>query len=420
MKNRLALLLVITAIVANAQSTPAPVAELSPAQRSIAAAQSTIREKPSEYTSYNSLASALIQRARETDDSSYYIQAEETLNKSLQLSSNNFETEKIRVSILLGEHDYATALNSAKLLNQKTPDDVLVYGLLADANAALGNYKEAEIAAQWMLDLHPGNRPALLHAAALRELFGDPDGSYELLDMAYQMTPASEIDERARILTQMGNLRLSSGNTEAAEKLLRQALEVFPNYPYAVSNLGLVRVAQKRYEEAVVLFRQRCNPTLRAACLYDLGEAMHLAGHDAESNKEFAEFESKALIEASKKDNSNLALILYYADYAKQPAKALQLAQREYGSRHDVYTLDAYAWALHVNGQDTEARKQIEAAITVGMRDARLYRHAGEIALKLGDATSAQRYLKQAAELNAPGSEQAVVLLASIQSKKAK
>jgi Flp pilus assembly protein TadD len=147
---------------------------------------------------------------------------------------------------------------------------------------------------------------------------------------------------------------------------------------------------------------------------------MHLAGHDAESNKEFAEFESKALIEASKKDNSNLALILYYADYAKQPAKALQLAQREYGSRHDVYTLDAYAWALHVNGQDTEARKQIEAAITVGIRDARLYRHAGEIALKLGDATSAQRYLKQAAELNAPGSEQAVVLLASIQSKKAK
>jgi tetratricopeptide (TPR) repeat protein len=238
--------------------------------------------------------------------------------------------------------------------------------------------------------------------------------------MAYQMTPASEIDERAKILTEMGHLKLSTGSTEAAEKLLLQALAVFPNYPYAEHDLGWVRIGQKRYEDAVVLFRQRCNPALHADCLYDLAEAMRLAGRNAESTKEFREFESKALLETNKKDNSNLALILYYADYAKQPAKALQLAQREYAWRHDVYTLDAYAWALHVNGQDTEARKQIEAAIAVGIRDARLYRHAGEIALKLGDSISAQHYLKQAAELNTLGSEQAVVLLASMKSPKAK
>jgi tetratricopeptide (TPR) repeat protein len=420
MKSILVLILVIAAIAANAQTSTAPVPEPSPAEQSIAEAQSAVRAKPTEYTSYNLLASALIRRARETDDSSYYIQAEEALKNSLQLSPDNFETEKIRVSILLGEHDYAAALDSAKILNKKVPDDVLVYGLLADANVALGNYKDAEIAAQWMLDLRPGNRPALLHTAALRELFGDPDGSYELLDMAYQMTPASEIDERARILTDMGHLRLSLGNTEKAEKALLQALDAFPNYPYAVRNLGWVRMSQKRFEDAVTLFRESCNPTLHADCLYDLAEAMRLAGHDAESNKEFSEFESKGLLEANKKDNSNLALIFYYADYAKELTKALQLAQREYACRHDVYTLDAYAWALHVNGQDTDARKQIEAAIAVGIRDAKLYRHAGEITLKLGDSISAQRYLQQAAELNALGSEQAIVLLADMKTRKTK
>jgi len=41
-----------------------------------------------------------------------------------------------------------------------------------------------------------------------------------------------------------------------------------------------------------------------------------------------------------------------------QPAKALEVALQEYGRRHDVYTLDAYAWALHVNGQDAAARKR--------------------------------------------------------------
>ena len=49
---------------------------------------------------------------------------------------------------------------------------------------------------------------------------------------------------------------------------------------------------------------------------------------------------------------------MYYADYAKEPAKALDVAQREYARRHDVFTLDCYAWALHVNGQDTAPKNR--------------------------------------------------------------
>ena len=63
----------------------------------------------------------------------------------------------------------------------------------------------------------------------------------------------------------------------------------------------------------------------------------------------------------------------------------MEIAQAEYARRHDVFTLDAYAWALHVNGRDAEALKPIETALAVGIRDARFMRHAGEIALKTGD-----------------------------------
>jgi Tfp pilus assembly protein PilF len=90
------------------------------------------------------------------------------------------------------------------------------------------------------------------------------------------------------------------------------------------------------------------------------------------------------------------------------------VAQQEYAWRHDVYTLDAYAWALHVNGQDAEARKQIETALAVGIRDAKLFRHAGEIALKAGDIAAAEHYLKQSVELNAVDSEQARRTLAGL------
>ena len=130
--------------------------------------------------------------------------------------------------------------------------------------------------------------------------------------------------------------------------------------------------------------------------------------------RRFLNSKLKSLLESGKKDNSNRELIFYYSDHAHQPAKALDVAKREYAWRRDVYTLDAYAWALHVNGQDAEARKQIETALAVGIRDPEIFTHAGEIALKLGDTAAAQKYLQQAVSLHAMGSEHAQVVLAQI------
>jgi Flp pilus assembly protein TadD len=411
----LALMLITTALSCVAQSIPTAInAQPSPAERSIAEAQSTIRDKPAQYAGYNLLATAFLRRARETSDARYYAQAEDAVEKSLQLAPNNFDTRKIQISILLGEHEFPAALDEAKALNKQSLDDVMVYGLLTDANAALGYYKDAETAAQWMLDLRPGNLPALVNGAHLRELFGDMEGSYQLLQMAYESTPTTEEEQRAWLLAQMGHLRLAGGNTDAAEKLVQQALTVFPNYPTAISTLAEVRIAQKRHEDAVALFRQRYQSTPRAESLYDLAQGLQLAGHDGEAKQAFAEFETKSLEESSKKDNSNRDLIFYYADYMKKPAMALQVAEQEYAWRKDVYTLDAYAWALHVNGKDVEARKQIETVLAVGIRDARILRHAGEIALKSGDLAAAQLYLKESAELHTADSEQAQVELASL------
>jgi tetratricopeptide (TPR) repeat protein len=393
-------------------------ATLSPAAQSIAEAQKDIAEKPTQYSGYNLLALALIRRAREISDASYYAQADDAVKKSLELSPNNFDTQRIQVSVLLGEHEYPAALDAAKGLNRRVPDDVMVYGLLTDANVELGNYSDAEKSAQWMLNLRPGNLPALTRAARLRELFGDAEGAYELMELAYQSTPPTDTEERAWILTQMGRVRFASGNIGAADKLLQQALTMFPGYPLATGILGEVRVAQKRYQDAVMLLEQRNQSTPGlAANLYELGEALQLAGRNSEASQAFVEFETKARLESVKNDNSNRELIFYYADHAQQPAKALQVAEQEYSRRHDVYTLDAYAWALHANGRDTEARKQIEITLAVGVRDARLFRHAGVIALKSGDRTAAERYLKQAAELNSEDSEQARNILAGLTPK---
>jgi tetratricopeptide (TPR) repeat protein len=409
-----ALFVIMATVVAVQSTASASSTDLLPAAESMAAASKVIHDKPTDYTGYNMLATALVRRARETSDATFYAQAEEAVRKSLELAPDNFETAKIQVSILLGEQEFPAALEAAEKLNKRVPDDVMVYGLLTDANVELGNYGDAENSAQWMLNLRPGNRPALIRVAHLRELFGDAEGAFEAAELAFQSTIPSEVEDRANLLTQMGGFRLATGDTDAAEKLLQQALTAFPKYPPALGNLAQVRIAQKRYPEAIELLRQRYQSVSRAGNLYDLAEALQLAGRDTEAKKAFTDFEVKALAESVCKENSNRELVLYYADRVHQPGKALDVAKREYAWRHDVYTLDAYAWALHVNRQDTEARKQIELALAVGIRNAKLFRHAGEIALGTGDISAAQGYLKQAAELKTLESEQARRTLAEL------
>jgi len=411
MKRNVLLFVILNACFTFAQTpTQNP---LSPAEQSMAAAHKLIDKNPKNFEAYNALALALSRRARETSDVIYYAQAEDALKKSFEISPDNFDGRRTSVWLLLGKHEFAAALEKAKELNKQMPDDVMLYGFLTDANVELGNYADAEKATQWMLNLRPGNLPGMTRAAYLRELFGDVDGAIELMNMAYQSTPPSELEDRAWILSQIGHLQLTSGKISQAESTLQQALTIFPGYHYALGNLAKVRIEQKKYEEATGLLQQRYDAAKHAENLYELAEARELAGHTAAAKKAFAEFETKSLLESVRADNSNRELIFYYADHASQPAKALEVAQSEFGRRHDVFTLDAYAWALHVNGGDAEARKNIERALAVGIRDAKILRHAGAIALSAGDRVAAERYLREAAELNAPGSSQARELLAS-------
>jgi tetratricopeptide (TPR) repeat protein len=413
MKRTNLLIVLFTSAVAFSQTTPAQSA-LSPAERSMAAAHKLIDKNAKNFEAYNALALALSRRARETSDVAYYMQADNALKKSFEISPNNFDGERTAVWLLLGKHEFAAALDKAKELRKKMPDDVMLYGFLTDANVELGNYSDAEKAAQWMLDLRPGNLPGITRAAYLRELFGDLDGSLELMNMAYQSTPPHEVEDRSWILSQIGHLQVMSGKITEAENTLQQALAIFPGYHYALGNLAKVRIEQKRYEAAVDLLQQRYRAAAHAENLYDLAEALQLAGRTEEAKKAFAEFERKSLLESVRADNSNRELIFYYADHANQPTKALEVAQREFARRHDVFTLDAFAWALHVNGRDVEARKQMETALAVGIREAKMFRHAGEIALSAGDPVVARRYLHDSAELNAPGSNQARAFLASM------
>jgi tetratricopeptide (TPR) repeat protein len=354
-----------------------------PAEISIRKAQEQIGATPEHAPYYNSLAMAYARRAREISDVGYYQKAEETLDRAAALSPDDFETRRTRVWLMLGRHEFTKALDAAAKLNKEAPDDVTIYGYLADANTELGNYSAAVDAVQWMLKLRTGNIPGLTRAAYLRELHGDVEGAIELMRRAYDATAFQQAEDRAWILTQIAHLQLQAGDAAQAESSALAALEAFPDYHYALGMLAQIRGAQHRAEEALALLQKRYDAAPHAENLFSLAQALSRAGRGADAQAAFAEFESAALAESGSTDNANHELILYYTDVARQPGKALAIAEAELARRQDIHTLDAYAWALAASGDLTGARTQIERALATGSKDPELHQHAEAIAQRL-------------------------------------
>jgi tetratricopeptide (TPR) repeat protein len=377
--------------VAPAQPAAASAAQLSPAQHTIAFAQKQIAADPKRAQPYDDLALAEIRRARETANTASLADAQTAVAAGLKVAPEDFQLQKTAIALLLARHQYTEALTKARALNKHVPDDVTVYGYMADADIALGNYPEAETSAQWMINLRPNNVPGLMVGAELRVLYGDPDGALEFLNQAFSETPQIEPEEQAWIANRIALVELDSGHAATAAQVLTRAEVLFPHDPVTQVNMARVLMQQNKAPEAIPLLQQRLGEEQsqqlsQSSTLFLLAMAQQQASPSA-SAATFARFAKSAQAEAAKPANDDTELILYQAGLPgaapADPAAALTLAEHEMTYRHDVATLDAYAWALYANGKYAEAEVQAQKALAVGIHSARLDEHAGAIALKL-------------------------------------
>lgn len=373
--------------------------EPTPGERLIADAEHRVAAAPAQAAPLIALAMAYSRRARETADAALYDRALASLDRALEIAPGDVDAARARVWALLGKHEFAAALREAKALNARFPDDLTTYALLVDANVELGRYADAEAAAQWLLDLRPGNIPGLTRAAYLRELYGDLDGSLELMLQALQRTPPGETEERAWLLTQVSHLQLNAGRLAYAERAADDALALFPAYHYALHQLALVREAQGRHADALALRRQHVAAAPHPENRLWLARALARNGHASEADAEFAGFVSAARAETDKWDNANRELIDYLANEGRDAAGALALAEREYARRQDLQTRAAFAWALHCNGRHAAAWQQAQAMLDLGTRDPALLYRAGIIADAAGERSRAQPLLRDALTL---------------------
>jgi tetratricopeptide (TPR) repeat protein len=394
------------------QPLAAALQEETPAQHSISEAQLQIKTDPKKVQAYNALALAFLRRARETADPKYLKDADAALAHGLTLDPKDFQLQRTQVALMLSRHEWAQARERAKVLNHRTPDDVVTYGYIAEADIALGNYPEAETNAQWMLNLRPNNIPGLLIGAELRALYGDPHGAIDFLGLAYSETSSTEAEELAWLANRIVSIQIESGQIDAAAQTLEPAQQLFPHYPYTMENLARIRMAQNRATDGVKLLTQAASIDSDPHILYKLAKAQQVSGESREARATYSEFEKTANEPGTATDEARLDLILMYAGDPATAPKALKLAQQEIAARQDVWTLDAYAWALYANAKFQDADASEQKSMAVGIQSAQIFDHAGHIAQKLNHNADAAKYFTLAVKSD-PASEFATDALKS-------
>lgn len=384
----------------NAASESAPGNEISEvsttADPEIIAAQNLIKKNPDAAGGYNKLALIYIRRARETGDFSLNTKAETAVNRALEIETENYDAQRIKASLLLTFHRFQEALEFGKQLQKAHPQDPIIYGVLTDANVELGNYEDAVNAVQQMVDLRP-NAESYARVSYVRSLHGDSDGAIEAMKMAARITDPMNKEAQAWCLYRLGNEYFNVGRFEEAEKTYDEALQIFPNYYFALAGKGKARAAAGDYEKAINFYTLAQGKIPLPQTVIELGDLYAKTGKTEEANKQY---DLAAFIEEKFGNIDRRTLALLWANNDVKLDEALEIAAAEHEKRKDIYTADIYAWCLYKKGQFESAKNAITEAMRLKTKDARLFYHAGMIEKELGNKKAASEYLKKALELN--------------------
>ena len=351
--------------------------------REIKRLQDEVRSNPDRADSMKRLGWAFIAKARLSYDPGYYKLGEQCALCIRSKNDDDPDALLLQGHILQSLHKFKDAEPIARKLVM-IRNEAFDYGLLGDILMEQGRLTEAVTAYQKMIDLKP-DLQSYTRVAHIRWLKGDLDGSIEVMRMAVTSGNPRDAEPTAWAYTRLGIYELQADDTEIATKSAEIAFQFAPNYAAALLLRGRILLAQGKAEEAIESLQHAATLTRLTEYEWTLADALREAGHPQAAE----EVERSLIRDGAMNDPRTFSL--YLATRGQQVQKALHLAQDELNTRADVFTIDALAWALNANGRVPEALKYSKKTLTEGTQDARLFYHAGRIALAAGDYADAER-----------------------------
>ena len=380
-------------------------------ERLIKNLQTRVQGNPKDPAAYSALGAAFFQRARETGDVEDFEQAEQALNRSLDLNNADFSAApaySTMAEVCMGEHRFADAIIYAQKALSLGSGDLSPFAIVGDANADMGEYERAAIAYS-RLDAS-GDSAADPHQVYVRDsrtsylkfISGDTRGSIRLMQSAVAAGTEARLpaENLAWLYYELGEYESQAGDVAAANSAYLTALTIHPGDYRALAGLGKLRGNQGRYGEAIKLYQSAVAVVPMPMFVAELGDMYTKAGNAAEGKKQYQLVEYIGLLGHINQVLHNRDLALFYADHDIKLDEALTLARKEFEVRHDIYTWDALAWALYKNGKYQEASDAMDHALRPGARDALLFFHAGMISSRLGQSSQAKKRLQTALSIN--------------------
>lgn len=368
---------------------------------------------PDNFTCFDRLGSAYLQKARETGDPSYYDLSEKSYTQALSLLPKDkpeaAATTARLAALYLAEHRFADARSLAEKSLALDPALLSAYATLGDVQLETGQYAEAA-ASYAKLEL-PENalppRPGLAYLSETRRanldyIEGKPQEAIAHMQAAIVKAIDSSLPKENVAWSQfsLGEIYFGAGNLLEADKWYEAALKTYPNYHRANAWLAQLRASRGRYIEAAELYRNAIAVIPLPLYVAALGDIETKLGHPDEAQKQYRIVDFIAKLSAFNQQLFRRDLAVFYADHDIRLAEALEAAQEEIKQRQDVYTWDVLAWASFKNGKITEASDAMAHALSLNTKDPLLYFHAGMIYHRAGDAAKAKEFLERALAIN--------------------
>ncbi|MEU6539874.1 tetratricopeptide repeat protein [Streptomyces sp. NPDC047000] len=367
----------------------------------IASLQAHLRGQPRDHGGWATLGLAYVEQARTKGDPARYPQAEQALKRSLRLAPDDDQALAGLAALAAARHDFTGALRYADRALKQNPYSERALCSRIDALVELGRYADASKAADLADSRRPGV-PVFTRYAYVHELRGDVTTARRVLRQA--LDSATSRGDIAYVATQLGQLAWNQGQYKTALTDYARALAADDTYLPALEGRARAEFASGDRTGAVTTMEMVVSRYPLPAPLVELGELYEDrggAGDRARAHDQYGLVDAWTALARANGVDADLDTALAAADHGDRAA-ALRAARAEWARRHTVHTADALAWALHVNGHDTEALRYTRRATATGYRNASFRYHLGMIELATGHDADGRASLTAALRLN-PG-----------------
>ena len=379
------------------RATLDPVTSLTGDAAQVSELQSRLKLHPANAQLQGSLGIAYLQRARETNDPSYYSKAQTLLGRSLKRDPAGLDATIGAGSLALSYHDFRDALRlGQRALTLSHGFSPAALGMIGDASVELGRYQEGFDAFARLGELRPG-LVAYARLSYSRELVGDVEGATRLMREAVDAgSGAPENTQWTRV--QLAALLLKSGHVEAAAREYRHALALLPGYARAEAGLGAVAVARGNLAAAEKWYDRAASHLPLPDIVAQLGDVRAARGDAADAKEAYALVRLEQALFVRSGGNADLETALFEASHpgARSRASVVALARKALAFRPSIYGHDSLAWALYSAGKCRQALPQAMLANRLGTIDPELSWHLGAIAACAGKPGIARAALAKA------------------------